>query len=67
MFGTILAGRGGALLAALVNLNHPARTIHWGWFLISAANLVVVALMIVVFVVAVVVPFPGERPRRKRP
>jgi hypothetical protein len=57
----IAAERGGALVGALVNLNHPARTIHWGWFLISIANLVVIALMIAVFVLAIVLPFPGRR------
>ncbi|MGD0167706.1 MAG: hypothetical protein ABSC51_10555 [Gaiellaceae bacterium] len=35
--------------------------IHSGWFLISVANLVVIVLMVVVFVLAVVLPFPRER------
>jgi large-conductance mechanosensitive channel len=38
--------------------------IHYGWFLISVANLVVIGLMILVFVLAIVLPFPG-RPRRR--
>jgi hypothetical protein len=59
----IAGERTGALLGALVHLNHPAHTIHRGWFLISVANLVVIALMIAVFVLAIVLPFPG----RKRP
>jgi hypothetical protein len=59
----IAAERGGTLVAALVNLDHPARTIHWGWFLSSIANLVVIALMIVVFVLAIILPFPGRRRR----
>jgi len=31
----------------------------WGFIHISVANLIVIALMIVVFVLAVVLPFPG--------
>ena len=48
-------------LAAIVNLDHPAHYIHAGWFQISTANLVVILLMIVVFVLALFVPFPGRR------
>ena len=63
MSGGIAGERTGALLGALVHLDHPAHTIHRGWFLISVANLVVIALMIAIFVLAIVLPFPG----RKRP
>jgi hypothetical protein len=38
--------------------------IHFGWFLISVANLVVIVLMIVVFVLAIVLPFPGRHEKR---
>jgi large-conductance mechanosensitive channel len=61
MSGGIAGDRTGALLGALVHLDHPAHTIHWGWFLISVANLVVIALMVVVFIVAIALPFPGRR------
>ncbi len=44
-----------------VGLNGKPYYIHWGWFQISAANLVVIALMLAVFVLAVTVPFPGRR------
>jgi hypothetical protein len=43
--------------AAIFNLNHPAHTVHWHFFLMSVSNLVVIALMLVVFAVAVLVPF----------
>jgi hypothetical protein len=57
-----IAAHGAApIVGALVNLNHPAHTIHRGWFLISIANLVVIALMLVVFILAIVLPFPGRR------
>ncbi len=53
-----------ALAAAIINHNsrHP-HYIHVGWFLISVANLIVIAAMIVVFVLAIVLPFPGARKR----
>ena len=50
-FDTILA----------VGLNGKTYYIHWGWFQISAANLVVIVMMVLVFVLAIVVPFPGRR------
>jgi hypothetical protein len=46
------------LLAALVNLNHPGRYIHWGFFQMSVANFVVILVMILVFILTIVVPFP---------
>lgn len=45
------------LIGALVDLNHPGHYVHWGFIQISAANLVVIGLMIVVFVAAVLIPF----------
>jgi hypothetical protein len=55
------ASLGGLLV---VNLNHPGYFIHWGFFQISLANLIVILLMIVVFVVALFAPFPGGRKNR---
>ena len=51
-----------ALLGALVNLNGNGRYIHWGFIQISWANFVVILLMIAVFILAILLPFP----RRKR-
>ena len=53
----------GFLFAALINLNGTGRYIHWGFIQISVANLVVILLMIAVFVLAILLPFP----RRKEP
>jgi CheY-like chemotaxis protein len=61
MTGRLAALGGAPIVGALVDLNHSAHTIHRGWFLISVANLVVIALMIAVFVLAIVLPFPGRR------
>lgn len=54
-------GVGGVLS---INLNHPGHYVHWGVVQISVANLVVIALMIVVFVVAILLPFPGTRRKK---
>lgn len=46
-----------ALLGAPVDLNHPARYVHWGFVLISVANLAVIVVMIVLFLAALFMPF----------
>jgi hypothetical protein len=48
------------LAPALFNLDHPARYVHWHFFQMSVANVVVIVLMIVVFVAAILIPFPGR-------
>ena len=53
-------------LAAIINLNHPASYVHWGFFQMSVSNLIVIILMIVVFAAAIALPFPGSRRRRSR-
>ena len=50
-----------ALLGALVNLNGNGHYIHWGFIQISVANFVVILLMIVVFVLAILLPFPRRK------
>jgi hypothetical protein len=47
-----------------INLNHPGRYVHWGAVQISMANLIVVALMVLLFVAAILLPFPGTRRRK---
>jgi len=39
------------------------RYLHWWLIQISVPNLVVIGLMLLVFVLAVVLPFPHRRPR----
>jgi len=53
-----------ALLAALINLNGRPHYLHSGWFLISVANLAVIVTMIVVFVLAIFVPFPRDKSKQ---
>lgn len=47
-----------------MSLNTPGIYVHWGVIQISLANLVVIALMIVVFLLALFLPFPGRRRNR---
>jgi hypothetical protein len=53
-----------ATLAALIDLNGRPHYLHSGWFLISIANLVVIVAMVVVFVLAIWLPFPRDRSQR---
>ena len=48
-------------MAAIFNLNHPAHYVHWHFIDLSVSNLLVVVAMIVVFVLAIVLPFPGRK------
>jgi len=48
------------LTAAAVNLNGPGRYLHWSIFTVSVANLVLIGVMVVIFGVALVLPFPGR-------
>ena len=51
-------------LAAAVDLNHTGHYVHWGVVQMSVANLVVIGIMIVVFVAALLLPFPKPRDPR---
>lgn len=51
------------VLAAVFNLNHRAHVLEWHFIQLSVANLIVIAVMFVVFVLAVTLPFPGARGR----
>ena len=42
----------------------PARYLHWAFILISQPNMFVIAAMIVLFILALVLPFPGRAARR---
>lgn len=47
-----------AFLATLINLNHPQHYFHWSIFTISVANLIIIGAMVVIFGLALVLPFP---------
>lgn len=45
------------VLGSLVDLNNPGHYVHWGFIQLSVANLVLIALMVIVFVAAILIPF----------
>ena len=48
------------LLAAVVNLDSPGRYLHWSILTVSVANLALIAVMVVIFGLALLLPFPGR-------
>ncbi len=50
----------GSLLATFGNLNGPGRYLHWSVFTVSESNLVLIAVMVVIFGAALIIPFPGH-------
>jgi hypothetical protein len=53
------------LFAAIFPLNTLGHYVHWHIILISVANLAVIILMVVTFIVALFAPFPGRRRRKE--
>jgi hypothetical protein len=47
--------------ASAVDLSGPGHYVHWSIFTVSVANLSLIAVMIVIFGLALVLPFPGGR------
>jgi hypothetical protein len=52
------------MMGAVFNLNHPAHVVHWHFFQMSVANIVVIVAMLAVFALAILLPFPGAARRR---
>jgi len=44
-----------------IDLNAPSRYLSWSIFTISEANLVLIAVMVAIFGIALLAPFPGRR------
>ena len=55
-----------SVLGAVFNLNNPAHVVHWHFFQMSIANIVVIIVMLVVFGAVIAAPFPGHRRRGHR-
>jgi hypothetical protein len=45
-------------MAAVFNLNSHATYVHWHFIDLSVSNVIVIAVMFVVFVLAILLPFP---------
>ena len=58
-----MTGAAVAVMGAVFNLNHPAKVVHWHFFQMSVANIVVIILMFIVFFAAILLPFPGRAAR----
>jgi hypothetical protein len=55
------------VMGAVFDLNHPAHTVDWHFIHLSVANVLVIGVMLIVFALAIVLPFPGaERRARAR-
>jgi len=50
--------------ASAANLNHPGTYLNWSIFDISVANLVVIGVMVFIFGLALLVPFPNRHATR---
>ncbi len=53
------------LLPTVFNLNGPGHYVHWGFIQLSLANLVLILVMIVVFLLAIFLPFPTRNRDRQ--
>ena len=53
-----------AVMGAVFNLNHPAHVLHWHFISLTVSNVIVMGLMLVVFALAIALPFPGAARRR---
>jgi len=49
-------------MAAVFNLNHHASYVHWHFIQLSVSNVIVIALTLIVFALAILVPFPRHGP-----
>lgn len=44
----------------VAHMDQPAGYLHWGFILISWPNLILIGLMVALFALALVLPFPGH-------
>jgi hypothetical protein len=45
---------------SVLAMDQPAGYLHWGFILISWPNLLLIGLMVVIFALALILPFPGH-------
>jgi hypothetical protein len=51
----------GTLFGSLIDLNKPGNYIHWGFIQMSYGNLIVIILMVIVFLLAILIPFKTHK------
>ncbi len=49
------------LIASVVNMTQPDRYLHWSIFIVSVANLSLIGVMVLIFGLALLLPFPHGR------
>ena len=47
-------------------MNEPAPYFHWGFILISLPNLALIGVMVLLFILALIAPFPGHGTEEER-
>jgi hypothetical protein len=52
------------VMGAVFNLNNPAHVVHWHFFQMSVSNIIVICVMLLVFALAILLPFPGAARRQ---
>lgn len=52
-------------LGSIINLDGYGHYLHWHFILVSVGNLIVVSLMVLTFIAALVLPFPGKGRRKE--
>jgi hypothetical protein len=57
----------GTPLAAVVDLNSPGHYLNWSIFTVSVASLAIIAVMVVIFAAALLIPFPDRGGREETP
>ena len=55
------------MVAAAVALADAGHYLQWGWFSVSLTNLLIIVAMLVVFVLALDLPFPSGGPAEPAP
>ncbi len=51
------------VMGAVFNLNNPAHVVHWHFIHLTLSNVIVICVMLVVFAIAILLPFPGAARR----
>jgi hypothetical protein len=51
-------------MAAIVNLNHSPHIVQWHFIYLSVPNIIVIGVMLVVFALAILLPYPKYRADR---
>jgi hypothetical protein len=52
-----------SVMGAVFDLNSPAHVVHWHFIELTVSNVVVIGVMLVVFALAIALPFPGAGSR----